>query len=72
MRVRRAISIDAPVERAFAYLEDPENSLALIPSLVEVTEIVRGVSRRRPQERGWRPSSSTGSRCRGRRRPSRR
>lgn len=41
MRVRRAISIDVPVERAFAYLDDPENSLALIPSLVEVTEIAR-------------------------------
>ena len=39
MRVRQAVSINAPVERAFAYLDDPENGLALIPSLVEVTEV---------------------------------
>ena len=39
MHIRETVSIDAPVEQAFAYLDDPENSLALIPSLVEVTEI---------------------------------
>jgi hypothetical protein len=39
MRVRQAVSINAPVDQAFAYLNDPENSLALIPSLVEVREI---------------------------------
>ena len=39
MRVRHAVSINAPVEQAFAYFDDPENSLALIPSLVEVTEV---------------------------------
>jgi carbon monoxide dehydrogenase subunit G len=41
MRVRQAVSINAPVDQAFAYLNDPENSLALIPSLVEVREMLR-------------------------------
>jgi hypothetical protein len=31
--------IDAPVETVFAYLDDPENSLALVPRLVEVNEV---------------------------------
>ena len=39
MRLSQAVSIDSPVEQAFAYLDKPENSLALIPSLVEVKEI---------------------------------
>jgi uncharacterized membrane protein len=39
MRVRQAVLINAPVEQAFAYLDKPENSLALIPALVEVKEI---------------------------------
>src|SRR5262249_49746906 len=39
VRVRHAVSINAPVEQAFAYFDHPENSLALIPSLVEVTEV---------------------------------
>lgn len=39
MRVRQAVSINAPVGQTFAYLDEPENSLALIPSLVEVKEI---------------------------------
>jgi len=38
-RVRQAVVIDAPVEKVFAYLDDPENSLALVPQLVEVKEI---------------------------------
>ena len=38
-RVRHAISINAPVEKVFDYLDTPENSLALIPQLVEVKEI---------------------------------
>jgi hypothetical protein len=37
-RVRQAVSIGAPVERVFAYLDTPENSLALVPQLVEVKE----------------------------------
>ena len=39
-RVRDEITIDAPVEEVFAYLDDPENSLALVPHLVEVKEVV--------------------------------
>jgi uncharacterized membrane protein len=39
MRVRQEVSVNAPVEQAFAYLDNPENSLALVPSLVEVKEI---------------------------------
>lgn len=39
MRVRQEVSVNAPVEQAFAYLNNPENSLALVPSLVEVKEI---------------------------------
>jgi ligand-binding SRPBCC domain-containing protein len=38
-RVRQAVRIDAPVERVFAFLDAPENSLALIPQLVEVREV---------------------------------
>ena len=35
-RVRQTISITAPVEKVFAYLDVPENGLALVPQLVEV------------------------------------
>jgi hypothetical protein len=38
--VRQVVSITAPVERVFAYLDVPENGLALIPNLVEVKEVV--------------------------------
>ena len=38
-RVRHAVSINAPVEKVFEYLDTPENGLALIPELVEVKEI---------------------------------
>jgi uncharacterized membrane protein len=38
-RVRQAVSIEAPVEKVFAYLDVPENGLALIPQLVEVKEV---------------------------------
>ena len=38
-RVRQAVSINAPVEKVFAYLDVPENGLALIPQLVEVKEV---------------------------------
>jgi uncharacterized membrane protein len=40
MRVRQAVLINAPVEQVFAYLDKPKNSLALIPSLIEVTEVI--------------------------------
>ncbi len=35
-RVRQAVSIRAPVETVFNYLDVPENGLAIIPNLVEV------------------------------------
>jgi ligand-binding SRPBCC domain-containing protein len=38
-RVRQAVEIKAPVERVFGFLDDPENSLALVPQLVEVREV---------------------------------
>ncbi len=38
-RVRQAVLISAPVEKVFAYLDVPENGLALIPQLVEVKEV---------------------------------
>ena len=37
-RLRQAIAISAPVETVFSYLDAPENSLALIPQVVEVRE----------------------------------
>ena len=39
-RVRQSVSIRAPVEAVFAYLDDPKNGLALVPNLVEVKEVV--------------------------------
>jgi hypothetical protein len=39
-RVRQVILIRAPVEKVFAYLDEPENGLALVPQLVEVREVV--------------------------------
>jgi len=38
-RIRQVISIGAPVEKVFAYLDEPENGLALVPQLVEVKEV---------------------------------
>jgi hypothetical protein len=34
------VSISAPVEKVFAYLDEPENGLALVPQLVKVEEVV--------------------------------
>ena len=39
-RVRQAVAIGAPREKVFAFLEVPENGLALIPQLVEVNNVV--------------------------------
>ena len=39
-RVRQSISIRAPVEDVFGFLDVPENGLALVPHLVEVKEVV--------------------------------
>jgi carbon monoxide dehydrogenase subunit G len=38
-RIRQAVAISAPPEKVFAFLDAPENSLALIPQLVEVREV---------------------------------
>jgi ligand-binding SRPBCC domain-containing protein len=38
-RVRHAVAISAPAEKVFAFLDVPENTLALIPQLVEVKEV---------------------------------
>jgi len=38
-RVRQTVAIDAPVERVFGFLDNLENSLALVPQLVEVKEV---------------------------------
>jgi hypothetical protein len=38
-RVRQIVAIGAPVEEVFDFLDVPENSLALIPQLVEVREV---------------------------------
>jgi|SRR5436190_3347117 len=40
-RVRGAVEIAAAVDEVFAYLDDPENSLALVPQLVEVKNVER-------------------------------
>jgi len=43
-KVERSITINAPVEKVFAYIEDPMNELEWIPSLVEVQDVTgRGV-----------------------------
>ncbi len=39
-KIRHAVSISAPVEKVFAYLDVPENGFALVPQLIEVKEIV--------------------------------
>ncbi len=39
-RIRHAVSINAPVEEVFAYLDVPENGFALVPQLIEVKEVV--------------------------------
>ena len=39
-RVRQAVIISAPVEEVFAFLDVPQNGLALVPNLVEVKEVV--------------------------------
>jgi len=38
-RIRQTVAISAPLEKVFAFLDVPENSLALIPQLVEVQEV---------------------------------
>ena len=38
-RVERSIVIEAPVEKVFAYVEDPMNQLEYLPSIVEVKDV---------------------------------
>jgi hypothetical protein len=37
--VHHAVTILAPVERVFSYLDDPQSALSLVPRLVEVREV---------------------------------
>ena len=37
----KSISIQAPVDKVFAYLSDPNNQVEIWPSIVEVTDVVR-------------------------------
>ena len=39
--VDRSVSINAPVEEAFAYVSDPMSQLEWLPSMVEVTDVNR-------------------------------
>ena len=46
-KVERSITINAPVEEVFAYIDDPMNELEWIPSLVEVQDVAgQGVETR--------------------------
>jgi len=38
-KVERSITINAPVEQVFAYIEDPMNNLDWLPSLIEVKDV---------------------------------
>ncbi len=45
-KLERSITISAPVERVFAYIEDPNSSVEWLPSLLEVKDITgQGVGR---------------------------
>jgi uncharacterized membrane protein len=38
-KVEKSITINAPVEKVFAYIEDPMNQLEYLPSIVEVKDV---------------------------------
>jgi uncharacterized protein YndB with AHSA1/START domain len=40
-KIEKTISIDAPVEKVFAYVDDPSNLLEIWPSLVDVKDVER-------------------------------
>jgi uncharacterized protein YndB with AHSA1/START domain len=40
-KVEKTITIDAPVEKVFAYVDDPANLVEVWPSLVEVKDVER-------------------------------
>ena len=39
--VERSITIDAPVEKVFSYIDDPLNNLEWLPSVMEVKDVTR-------------------------------
>lgn len=41
IEVSESITIDAPVERVFAFVDDPENHLTVTPSLADVRNVER-------------------------------
>lgn len=46
-RIERSITINAPVEKVFAYIDDPMNELEWFPGLMEVRDVTgKGVSAR--------------------------
>ncbi len=40
IRLERSVTINAPVEKVFAYIEDPMSELEWLPSLMEVKDVV--------------------------------
>jgi len=38
-RVEKSVTVDAPVERVFAYLRDPMSNLDWLPGMIEVTKV---------------------------------
>ncbi len=45
-KVEKSITINAPVEKVFAYIEDPMNQLEYLPSIVEVKDVTARESER--------------------------
>jgi carbon monoxide dehydrogenase subunit G len=41
IEVSESITVDAPVERVFAFMDDPQNHLTVTPSLADVRNVVR-------------------------------
>ncbi len=40
IRLERSVTINAPVEKVFAYIEDPMSELEWLPSLMEIKDVV--------------------------------
>lgn len=38
-RVEKSVTVDAPIERVFAYLKDPMSNLEWLPGMMEVTKV---------------------------------
>ncbi len=46
-KVERSITINAPVDKVFAYISDPANQLEWLPSITDVRDVTgQGVGRR--------------------------